>query len=635
MVKHKYVRIWRYAALLLCMSTIWPPLFAQTAAFDEAQFIRDNYDKEEYLIPMRDGAKLFTAVYSPKDKSQKYPIMLNRTPYTVAPYGKDQFKTQLGPSSHFVKEKFIFVYQDVRGKWMSEGEFVNMRPQIAKKKGKKEVDESSDTYDTIAWLVKHIANNNGKVGCYGISYPGFYAAAATIEAHPALVAASPQAPIADWFWDDFFHHGAFFLPHGFNFFANFGHARPKPTTERPPRFDHGTPDGYRFFLEEIGPLKNADAKFFKGGVAFWNEMAAHPNYDAFWQSRSLPPHLKNIKPAVMTVGGWFDAEDLYGPIKIYHAIEKSSPGAFNVLVMGPWSHGGWARSEGSKLGNVFFGDHPAPSAFYQEHIEFPFFMHYLKGTGAHHLPEAYVFETGTNEWRQFPTWPPAHLEKRNLYLHAGDMLSFAAPASDGAGFDEFLSDPRNPVPYSEAIAIGMTIEYMTDDQRFASRRPDVLDYRSEPLQEDLTLAGNFVAHLKVSTTGTDADWVVKLIDVYPDTHPNFPHNPEHIKMAGYQQMVRSEVIRGRFRNSYEKPEPFTPNQVTDVKLELLDVLHTFKKGHRLMVQIQSTWFPLVDRNPQKYLDNIFRANAEDFIAATHRVYRSGELSSYLEVGVLK
>jgi putative CocE/NonD family hydrolase len=612
-----------------------PSLLAQTAAFDEAQYIKENYDKGEYLIPMRDGAKLFTAVYMPKEKSQKYPIMLTRTPYTVSPYGEDQFKTQLGPSNHFVKEKFIFAYQDVRGKWMSEGEFVNMRPQLPKKKSKKEVDESSDTYDTIAWLVQHVPNNNGKVGMWGISYPGFYTAVGIIDAHPALVAASPQAPIADWFWDDFFHHGAFFLPHAFNFFANFGHARPQPTTTRLPRFDHGTPDGYRFFLEEIGPLQNAEAKFFKGEIAFWNEMAAHPNYDAFWQARSLPPHLKNIKPAIMTVGGWFDAEDLYGPLKIYRAIERNSPGAFNVLVMGPWRHGGWARTDGTTLGNVFFGDNPAPSAFYQEHIEFPFFMHYLKGKSIRPLPEAFVFETGTNQWRQFPAWPPANLEKRNLYFQAEGKISFDPPAGNGQSSDEFISDPSNPVPFTEAIDIGMTVEYMADDQRFASRRPDVLDYRTEALQEDLTLAGNIVAQLKVATTGTDADWIVKLIDVYPDNHPNFPHNPENVKMAGYQQMVRSEVMRGRFRNSYEKPEPFVPNQVTDIKLELLDVLHTFKKGHRLMVQIQSTWFPLVDRNPQKYVDNIFQAGASDFTEATHRVYRSAELSSYLEVGILR
>ncbi len=627
----------RVVLMVMLCASVMPnsTMHAQTAAFDEAQFIKDNYDKEEHLIPMRDGVKLFTAVYLPKDKSQKYPLMLNRTPYTVSPYGKTEFKEQLGPSSHFVKEKFIFTYQDVRGKWRSEGEFSNMRPQIADKKSKKDVDESSDTYDTIAWLVKNVANNNGKVGMWGISYPGFYAAAGAIAAHPALAAVSPQAPIADWFWDDFFHHGAFFLPHAFNFFANFGHPRPQPTSELPARFEHGTPDGYRFFLEEIGALKNADSKFFKGNIAFWNDMAAHPNYDAFWQARSLPPHLKNIKPAVMTVGGWFDAEDLYGPLKIYHAIEKNSPGAFNVLVMGPWRHGGWARTDGSSLGNVFFGDSPAPSSFYQEHIELPFFMHYLKGKPAHNLPEAYVFETGTNQWKQFPAWPPANLEKRNLYFHGEGKISFDPPASNGQASDEFISDPSNPVPFSEAVAIGMTVEYMTDDQRFAARRPDVLDYRTAPLPQDLTLAGNIMAHLKVATTGTDADWVVKLIDVYPDTFANFKHNREHIKMAGYQQMVRSEVIRGRFRNSYEKPEPFTPNQVTNIKLELLDVLHTFKKGHRMMVQIQSTWFPLIDRNPQKYVDNIFHASASDFIPATHRVYRSAEQSSYLEVGVLK
>ena len=627
----------RLLAVFVAISTAWSLVAADgyTQTIDQdSLFIVQNYEKSEHQIPLRDGVKLFTSVYAPKDKSQKYPIMMNRTPYTVAPYGVDKYKTRLGPSMLFARDKFIFVYQDVRGKFLSEGEYANMRPQIDKKKSKKDIDESSDTYDTIAWLIKNIPNNNGKVGMWGISYPGFYTAVGAINAHPALVAASPQAPIADWFWDDFFHHGAFFLPHAFNFFAGFGHPRPKPTTEWGPRFDHGTPDGYRFFLEEIGPLKNADVKFFKGNIAFWNEMAAHPNYDGFWQARSLLPHLKNIKPAVMTVGGWFDAEDLFGPLKIYRAIEKNSPGAYNVLVMGPWRHGGWARTNGSSLGNVFFGDTPGPSSFYQENIEFPFFNYYLKGKGNPNLPEAYVFETGRNLWRKFEAWPPANLEQRNLYLHADGKLSFDAPASTEA-YDEFISDPENPVPFSEAVAIGMTVEYMTDDQRFASRRPDVLDYQTEVLQGEVTLAGNIMAHLQVTTTGTDADWVVKVIDVYPDDHQDFPHNPKHVKMAGYQQMVRSEVIRGRFRNSYVKPEPFVPNQITGINLELLDVFHTFKKGHRIMVQVQSTWFPLVDRNPQKYVENIFNANADDFIKATHRVYSSKDNGSHLQVGILK
>jgi len=608
---------------------------------EDSLFILAHYEKRKVQIPMRDGVKLFTSVYSPKDKSQKYPIMLNRTPYSVRPYGAG-CQTVLGPSMMFAKEKFIFVYQDVRGCFMSEGEFVNMRPQISnlsrnvgKKKSKKDIDESTDTFDTIAWLVKNIPNSNGKVGMWGISYPGFYTAVGTIDAHPALVAASPQAPIADWFWDDFYHHGAFFLPHAFNFFATFGLPRPQPTTERHPRFDHGTPDGYRFFLEEIGPLKNADEKYFKGRVAFWNEITEHPNYDEFWQARNLLPHLKNIKPAVMIVGGWFDAEDLYGPLKIYRKIEQSSPGAFNILVMGPWRHGGWARDDGSSLGNVFFGNSPPPSQFYQESIEFPFFMYYLKGRGQLNLPEAYVFETGVNQWRTFSVWPPKEVASDTLYLHENSGLSFTPPTISSNAFDEFISDPAKPVPFTETITTSMTVEYMTDDQRFAGRRPDVLVYQSDVLPENVTLAGPIMANLWISTTAGDADWVVKLIDVYPDDHPNFPHNPEHIKIGGYQQMVRSEVFRGRFRNSYEKPEPFVPNEIAKINFELLDVLHTFKKGHRIMMQIQSTWFPLVGRNPQKYVDNIFKAIAEDFIKATHRVYHSAEHRSHLHVGVVR
>ncbi|MFQ6112773.1 MAG: CocE/NonD family hydrolase [bacterium] len=601
----------------------------------DSLFIVQNYEKHEYRILMRDGVRLFTSVYMPKDTTHKYPIMLYRTPYSVRPYGENKYKELLGPSGLFTREKFIFVYQDVRGRFMSEGEFVNMRPQIAHKKGNQDIDESSDTYDTIDWLIHNIPNNNGKVGMWGISYPGFYTAVGVVDAHSALVAASPQAPIADWFWDDFHHHGAFFLTPAFNFLAIFGQPRPELTTKWGPRFKHGTPDGYRFFLEEVGPLKNVNEKYFKGNIAFWNKIVEHPNYDQFWQARSLLPHLQNIQPAVMTVGGWFDAEDLFGPLKIYRAIEKNSPGAYNILIMGPWRHGGWARDDGSRLGNVFFGDNPPPSTFYQQNIEFPFFKYYLKGEGALDLPEAYVFETGTNKWRKFDSWPPKNLEQQNLYFHENGKLALTAPSEIGKAYDEFISYPDKPVPYTEAITTRMTREYMTDDQRFAARRPDVLVYQTDVLEQAVTLAGTITANLAVSITGTDADWIVKLIDVYPDDHPGFPHNPKDVKMGGYQQMVRSEVFRGRFRNSYEKPEPFVPNKITEVSFEMQDVLHTFKEDHRIMVQVQSTWFPLVDRNPQKYVDSIFKASAEDFIKATHRVYRSKDHGSYLQVGILK
>jgi hypothetical protein len=607
-------------------------------------FIRRHYRKQECQIPMRDGARLFTSIYAPRDASQTYPILLNRTPYSVRPYGPDAFRDNLGPSTHFATEGYIFVYQDVRGRYMSEGEFINMTPHRPVKTSVADVDESTDTHDTIEWLLANVANHNGRVGQWGISYPGFYAAAGMIDAHPALKAVSPQAPIADWYFDDFHHHGAFFLPHNFNFFAGFGRARPAPTTDGWARFDHGTPDGYQFFLD-LGPLRNVNERHFKGEIAFWNEASRHPNYDAFWQSRNILPHLKNVAPAVMTVGGWYDAEDLYGSINTYRAIEAQNPprpaaapdtgtGIFNTIVMGPWVHGGWARTEGDRLGHIHFGE--KHSLWYREHVELPFFNHFVKGAGALDLPEALMFETGANRWRRFDAWPPeAQCDAASLYLAAGGQLSMSEPAPAASSFDEFISDPRRPVPYTEAIAIGMTREYMTDDQRFAARRPDVLVYQTEVLDRDLTLAGAIVAELWVSTSQADADWVVKLIDVFP---PDAKH-PEGFEAArplgGYQMMVRSEVIRGRFRDSYERPEPFTPGEPTRVEFELQDVLHTFKAGHRVMVQVQSTWFPLVDRNPQKWVDNIFEAEEADFTAATHRVYTAAPHASRLRISILR
>jgi putative CocE/NonD family hydrolase len=601
------------------------------------RYIRENFTKREVQIPMRDGVRLFTSIYAPKDTSKKYPILMTRTPYGVSPYGVDSFKKALGPSRHFLSDGYIFVYQDVRGCYMSEGKFVNMTPHRAAKKDKHDIDESTDTYDTIDWLLKNVPNNNGKVGHWGISYPGFYAAAGMIDAHPALKAVSPQAPIADWFWDDFHHHGAFFLPHSFNFFARFGAPRPEPTTKRPTLFEHQSRDGYQFFLD-LGSMKNADLKYYKGKVDFWNEMCDHPNYDEFWKVRDLRPHLKKVAPAVMTVGGWFDAEDLFGPLKIYRQIEKENPDIFNVLVMGPWIHGGWSdqtggNPQGDRVGNIHFGSRTAEH--YQKEIELPFFTHYLKDEGNLKLPEASVFETGANRWRQFDAWPPKETEQKTLYLHRGCKLSFEAPAEEGEVFEEFVSDPAKPVPFSEAVTTRMTVEYMTDDQRFAARRPDVLAFQSEPLKEDVTLAGPLMADLRVSTSGTDADWIVKLIDVLPPTAKN-PDNKELVRpYSGYQMMVRSEVIRGRFRNSYEKPEPFVSNQPTKVPLELLDVLHTFKKGHRIMIQLQCTWFPLIDRNPQNYIPNIYKADEKDFIKARQRVYCSQKLPTSVQVGILK
>lgn len=598
---------------------------------DPAQYIKEHYNKFEYKVPMRDGKRLFTAVYVPLDSSRTYPMLMLRTPYSCSPYGADQYRGSLGPSSKFPAEGYIFVYQDVRGTYMSEGEFINMTPHVSAKVSEQDVDESSDTYDTIEWLLAKVENHNGRVGMWGISYPGFYAAAGMIEAHPALLAVSPQAPIADWYFDDFHHHGAFFLPHAFNFLSSFGIPRKGPGTDRNPRFRHGTSDGYQFFLD-LGPLANADKIHLEGSVPFWNRVVEHPDYDEFWQARNILPHLKKVAPAVMTVGGWYDAEDLYGPLKIYRSVEAMNPRAFNILVMGPWRHGGWSRGDGDSLGDADFGGRT--SLHYRDNMEIPFFNHFLKDKGELLLAEANVFETGANRWRSFDDWPPSSAATKRLYCRAGSALSWIPPSEEDAPFDEFLSDPDHPVPDHGGISIGMKREYMTGDQRFASRRPDVLTFRTEPLTEDLTIAGPIQSHLMVSTSQSAADWVVKLIDVLPGDASNPSPNPTGVQMGNYQMMVRSEVIRGRYRESYEVPRPFTPHEPTLVPLELQDVLHTFKRGHRIMIQIQSTWFPLVDRNPQKYVENIFKATEEDFVKAMHRVYHSPDLETYFTVGVL-
>jgi len=593
--------------------------------------VRKAYTKQEYMISMRDGTRLFTQIYAPKRTDAKFPMLMMRTPYSCRPYGEDDYCDKLGPDKRFMEDGYIFVYQDVRGTYMSEGTFVNMTPHVSDKESPADIDESSDTFDTIEWLLAHIPNHNGRIGMWGISYPGFYSAAGAIDHHPALVAVSPQAPIADWFFDDFHHHGAFFLPHTFNFIASFGKPRPEPTTQRHEHFDHGTPDGYQFFLD-LGPLKNVNEKYFHGEIEFWNQAVQHPNYDEFWQRRNLLPHLRHVSPAVLTVGGWFDAEDLYGALNTYRSIEEKNPNARNGIVMGPWSHGGWARSGGDQLGNISFG--AKTSDFYNENIIYPFFRYHLKGEGTLDLPEAYMFETGTNRWRRFDAWPPNGLEPRNIYVGEGFTLSFDAPSVEGVVFDEYVSDPTKPVPFTQTITVRMPREYMTDDQRFAARRPDVLAYQTVELDEDVTLAGPVVADLWVSTSGTASDWVVKLIDVFPPDAEDSSATNDLTAMGGYQMMVRSEAIRGRFRNSYEHPEPFVPNQPTRVRLELQDVLHTFQEGHRIMVQVQSTWFPIVDINPHHYAENVFLADEEDFIKATQRVYRSREYPTRLQVAVL-
>jgi len=626
------MRLSHALALVVLILTASVTVYAQEEADKREEYIRSNYAKFEYKIPMRDGARLFTAAYIPNDRSKTYPILMVRTPYNVGPYGADKYKTRLGPTEEFETEGYIFVFQDVRGRYMSEGEFINMRPHDPDKRSAKDVDESTDTYDTIEWLLANIDNHNGRVGQWGISYPGFFTSAGMIDSHPALKAVSPQAPIADWFWDDMYHHGAFILSEGVTFFSTFGKKREAPTTEGEEGLEHGTPDSYQFFLD-IGPLSNVNEKYFEGEIAFWNEMTEHPNYDEFWQSRNILPHLRNIKAAVMVVGGWYDAEDLYGTFKTYRAVEKNNPGIESTVVIGPWAHGGWSRSDGKTLGDAFFGFNTAD--YYRDHIILQFFNHYLKDGDDHGLPEAFMFETGANRWRSFDVWPPDNLEMKKLYMSSNGSISFDKPPENGDARDDYISDPAKPVPFTKEIGAFWPRNYMTEDQRYTARRPDVLVYKTGILKEDITLAGPLTANLFVATTGSDSDWIVKLIDVFPDEVTKGQTSPGTPNLDAYQLMIRSEIFRGRFRESYENPKPFKPGEVTPVSFELQDVLHTFKRGHRIMIQIHSTWFPLVDRNPQKYVPNIFKAKEKDFITVTNSVYRSKEYPSHIEVGVLE
>ena len=606
--------------LFLCLSALGQE--------KKPNYVAENYTKQEVRIKMRDGLELFTAIYSPKDTSKKYPIVMQRTPYNCAPYGPDQFKRSIAPSETMMKEGYIVVYQDVRGRYMSDGLYDNMRGYIPNKKVKTEVDEASDTYDTIDWLVKNVANNNGNVGTWGISYPGYYASYSLLSGHPALKAVSPQACISDFFFDDFHHNGAYLLSY-WKVTPLFGPQKTKPTTEAWFKFPNvGTNDDYQFFLN-AGPLVNLD-KYYDSSNEFWQQLKEHSSYDEFWQKRGLLQHLKNIKPAVMIVGGWFDAEDLYGPLNTYSTIEKSSKN-YNTIVMGPWSHGDWARnSEKQIIGNINFGD--SISGFYQKNIEANFFRHFLKnnGKGENKLPEAYVFDTGRKEWKTYDTWPPKNTEKQQFYLQPQQKLTKNAGA---VSFEEFISDPKKPVPHSEDIKQqGLTPrKYMTDDQRFAARRPDVLVFETDVLAEDVTMAGDILAKLQVATTGTDADWIVKVVDVFPNDEPETKEVQQYLKMSNYHMMVRSEVMRGRFRNSFVNPEPFVANEKTPVNVKLQDVFHTFKKGHKIQIQVQSTWFPLIDLNPQTFVPNIFYAKPEDFKKQTHRVYSD----SAIEFTVLK
>lgn len=622
----------------LIFITLAIPAIAFSQQNKDSLWVAENYTKKEAMISMRDGKKLYTAVYVPKSKTEKHPMLMIRTPYSVGPYGEGKINPRLYYTYwiNYLKENYILVMQDVRGRYMSEGDFVDVRPFIANKKSKIDIDEASDTYDTADWLVKNIENNNGNIGVFGISYPGFYSTMAALSNHPAIKAVSPQAPVTEWFLgDDFHHNGAFALMDGFYFYYMFGVPRPKPMAKYGNEFNFPEQDAYSFHLKQ-GSLKNYK-KYMGDTIKFWNELMEHPNYDEWWKARDARRACKDVKPAMMVVGGTFDAEDCFGAWNLYKAIEKQSPKTTNKLVMGPWFHGGWSRGDGSYLGNVRFGD--KTSIYYQKSIEIPFFEYYLRGKGnGNQQAEATVFFTGENKWKQFETWPPQKTENKTMYLTSGKKLSFDKPATENA-FSKYISDPNKPVPYADGVHLHRTREYMDDDQRFAARRPDVLVYETEILENDITLAGTVIADLKVSLSTTDADFVVKVIDVFPD---DFKYDANYCcqgvkteaEMAGYQMMVRGEIMRGKFRNSFEKPEAFTPNKVETVKFELPDVAHTFKKGHKIMIQVQSSWFPLFDRNPQTFTD-IYKCADSEFVPCEIKVFEQASAASSIILPVLK
>ncbi|MFZ1083602.1 MAG: CocE/NonD family hydrolase [Terracidiphilus sp.] len=623
-----------------------PTLSAQQASAPAApkeESVRARYTKYEFRIPMRDGKRLFTAVYVPKDaEGGPYPFLINRTPYDVGPYGEDQYPMHLGPSpsDEFEQSGYIFVYQDVRGRWMSEGEYVEMRPHIDEKTSSKDVDDASDMSDTLDFLLKHIANNNGKAGIYGISYPGFYTSASIIDSHPALVAASPQAPMTDLFAgdDDSYHGGAFMLSATFDFYAAYFHPQENPFKPKPVvPFDFGTPDSYKFFLR-AGNITNLDQRYLKGSNWLFSDQVKHNTYDSYWQARDLSRHMKNVHCAVLVVGGWYDAEDLSGPLSTFNAIRKFNPQTPATLVEGPWVHGGWARSDGSHLGDVQFNS--KTSEYFRVNVQFPFFEHYLKGKGKE-MPHAVVFETGKNLWHNLDAWPPKAAAPKTLYFHAGGKLSFNPP-TEASGVDEYVSDPNHPVPFVGYTTDTVPQRYMVDDQRFASYRPDVLVYETEPLEEDVTIAGPISPRLKIASSGTDSDFDVKLIDVYPEDYPDPDGTSEGNKrildapplhMGGYQQLLRGEPFRAKFRNSLEKPEPLTPGKEAEIDFTMPDLFHTFRRGHRIMIQVQSSWFPLTDRNPQTFTD-IPNAKPEEFQKATEQLFRQKDAASGVEVLVM-
>lgn len=615
----------------------WLPLaLVAASAFCQSTYVQDHYTKREVQIPMRDGKKLFTSIYMPKESGTTYPFLMMRTPYSCSPYGADKFRGSLGPEAEFMKQPYIFVYQDVRGRYMSEGDFHWMNPYIPNKKPG-EVDESTDTWDTIDWLLKNVSNNNGRVGVYGTSFPGHYAAQCLIDPHPALRAASPQAPMDDnWMGDDMHHNGAFWLLHAMNFISGFGVPREGPTPMYGPRaFTHDDPDGYQFFLK-MGPVASSNDKHNMKIIGLWQEWINHPDYDDYWTPQQVSQHLKKVgKVPVLLVGGWFDAEDLQGPLRIYQRIEEWNKGNDTRIVMAPCYHGTWNGGPGNALWDIPFGVNAGED--FRTKMQMPFFEFYLKEKGSvSDLAEATMFDTGAHKWLNLPQWPPAGAMPVNLYLQAdGGINMVDKPARASQSYKEWVSDPARPVPSSNTISTGMPREYMLEDQRFAWKRPDVVSFSTSALSSDMTLVGPISVALKVSTSGTDSDFVVKLIDVFPNDSSVESAQTVGKKLGGYQMMVRGEPMRARYRISWSKPEPMKANEPTVLKFEMPDICHTFLKGHRVMVQVQSSWFPIMDRNPQTFVPNIFFAKESDFVPARQRLYVGGGDGSHLTIRAMR
>ncbi len=610
--------------------------FAVTA-MAQPRSLRDRYTKVEVRIPMRDGVRLFTTIYAPRDTTTRVPFLIARTPYSVAPYGADNWRAGLGPTDNprYADAGFIFVYQDVRGRNFSEGEFTETTPHVGAPGRPKGVNESTDTYDTIAWLLAHQAGNNGRAALYGISYPGFYVAASCIDAHPALRACIPQAPIVDIaMGDDIFHNGAFLLAHNFEFYLAFGRTPRAPASGPDPKYpqpDFGS-DAYDFFLKQGSLREMADRWLPRETAPRWQVLVDHPAYDAYWRARNLAPHLKRTAAAMLVVGGWYDAEDLAGTLGSFEAIERNHASAQATLVMGPWSHGGWRRGDGDALGGVHWSSKTA--AFYTDSVEFPFIMHHLKDMAAPALPKALVFRTGADTWERLDAWPRTNTRRKSLFLQRDGGLSFGAPPA-GRAFTSYVSDPARPVPSSDHIeGAGMPADYMTGDQRFAAQRPDVAVFQTAVLTEDVTISGAVSPVLHVATNGTDADFIVKLVDVFPGIDPVANGLPGDRASPGYQQLVRGEPFRARYRRSPEHPVPFIPLVPDSLRFTMPAINHTFRRGHRIMVQVQSSWFPHIDRNPQKFVTNLFAATSKDFQSATMRVFHDASRPSRLEVDVV-